>query len=105
MKQAAMLATLWLAANAVVHGAEVEVGQKDMKFSRWRIVVKVGDTVSFKNDDTVSHNIFSLSEAKTFDLGSYQPGQSRKVTFNKPGMVEVECAVHPSMHMTVEVQK
>jgi plastocyanin len=39
-----------------------------------------------------------------FDLGSYPQGQSKSVTFDKAGKVEVECAIHPQMKMTVEVK-
>jgi plastocyanin len=49
--------------------------------------------------------VFSLSDPKTFDLGSYAQGQAKKVVFDKPGTVEVECAIHPDMKMNVEVAK
>lgn len=87
------------------HAAEFEVVQKDKKFSQNAMSVKVGDSVSFKNEDGFSHNVFSLSDAKTFDLGSYPQGQARKVTFDKPGAVEVECAIHPDMKLDIEVKK
>jgi plastocyanin len=67
--------------------------------------VKAGDTVEFRNLDPYFHNVFSLSDAMLFDLGSYPAGQSKSVVFNKPGKVEVECAIHPLMRMTVEVKK
>jgi plastocyanin len=66
--------------------------------------IKLGTTVEFKNLDPYFHNVFSLSDAKLFDLGSYPQGQSRSVTFDKPGTVEVECAIHPLMKMTIEVK-
>ncbi|OGG95328.1 MAG: hypothetical protein A2508_05035 [Candidatus Lambdaproteobacteria bacterium RIFOXYD12_FULL_49_8] len=81
-----------------------QVAQKDIKFSVEYLVVHQGDKVEFPNLDTVHHNVFSLSETKTFDLGSYKQGQSRAVVFDKPGMVKVECAIHPSMKMIIEVR-
>ncbi len=84
---------------------DFEVTQKDRKFSMQTLKVKVGDTVNFKNDDTIPHNVFSLSDAKTFDLGSYPQGQSKKVIFDKPGTVEVECSIHSEMRLVIEVQK
>ncbi len=81
------------------------VTQKDKKFSQAKLEVKVGDVVNFKNEDPFSHNIFSLSDTKTFDLGSYPQGQSKAVTFEKPGTVEIECSVHPDMKLIVEVKK
>ena len=90
--------------GVVANAAETEVLQKNKQFSIKSIKVKVGDSANFKNEDAFFHNIFSLSPAKTFDLGSYPQGQSKKVTFDKAGIVEVECAIHPEMKMTVEVQ-
>jgi plastocyanin len=85
--------------------ADYSVSQTSKAFSVRHLKVKTGDTVNFVNNDPFFHNIYSLSETKTFDLGSYPKGQGRKVTFDQPGTVEVECAIHPSMKMTVEVVK
>ncbi len=68
------------------------------------MTVKIGDVIRFKNEDPFFHNIFSLSDLKTFDLGSFPKGQSKTVTFDKAGMAEVECAIHPEMYMEVSVQ-
>ena len=88
-----------------VFAADFTVAQKDKKFSVDYLKIKVGDTVSFRNDDPFFHNIFSLSDIQSFDLGSYPQGQARKVTFTKEGKVDVECAIHPAMKMTIEVTK
>jgi len=90
---------------ATVQAEEFAVGQKDKSFSVKTLKIKVGDTVAFRNDDSFFHNIYSLSDVQTFDLGSFPQGQSRKVTFTKPGKVEVECAIHPSMRLLIEVTK
>ncbi len=84
--------------------AEPVVAQKDKKFSVEKLEVKVGDSVEFRNDDPFFHNVFSLSDTATFDLGSYPQGESKAVTFEEAGEVEVECAIHPSMKMVIEVQ-
>ncbi|MCI0506445.1 MAG: methylamine utilization protein [Gammaproteobacteria bacterium] len=68
------------------------------------ITVNEGDTIHFTNKDPWFHNIFSLSDLKTFDLGSYPQGESRPVTFDKKGTVDVECAIHPNMHLKVTVK-
>ena len=85
--------------------AEVEVGQKNKEFTKKEITIKVGDTVSFPNQDPFFHNVFSLSPEKTFDLGSYPKGETKKVVFDKPGKIEVECAIHPNMQMTINVEE
>jgi plastocyanin len=86
-------------------GAELVVTQKGKAFSTKKLKVKVGDSVKFVNDDPFSHNIFSLSAAKGFDLGSYPQGVAKSVTFDKAGTVEIECAIHPDMTLVIEVEK
>lgn len=90
--------------TAAAHAAEFEVSQKNKAFSATALEIKNGDSVNFVNADPFFHNVFSLSDAKTFDLGSYPSGQARQVTFNQPGRVEVECAIHPEMKMTITVK-
>ena len=92
-------------ALGVALAATQVIAQKDKKFSVAKIKVKLGDTLTFRNDDSFFHNVFSLSSAKSFDLGSYGKGESRSVIFDKEGVVEVECAIHPEMKMVVEVAK
>ncbi len=59
--------------------------------------VLVGTTVEFPNEDTVYHNVFSLSKVKPFDLGIYPQGSQKTVTFDKPGLVKIYCNIHPQM--------
>ncbi len=105
MKVFAMLfSSFALLLSASIHAEVHEVGQKDKKFTVENLTVKVGDTVKFINQDSFFHNIFSLSDAALFDLGSFPQGESREVKFDKPGLVEVECALHPDMYMEVNVE-
>jgi plastocyanin len=85
--------------------AEHVVSQKGKAFSYKKMVVQVGDSVKFVNDDPFNHNVFSLSDVKSFDLGSYGQGLAKSVVMDKAGTVEVECAVHPDMKLLIEVQK
>jgi len=61
------------------------------------LVVPAGTSVEFPNHDSLFHNIFSVSPAKSFDLGRYGRGESKRVTFDKPGLVNVYCKLHPNM--------
>lgn len=81
------------------------VTQKDKQFSPQELTIGVGDTVEFLNEDPLHHNIFSLSDLKMFDLGSFPQGESRSVTFNEAGSLTVECAVHPQMEMKIHVKE
>lgn len=107
-----MMSWRYLAGAAVLFGgvtgalaAEHEVGQQNKAFTEESLTIKVGDVVKFTNNDDFFHNVFSLSDAKFFDLGSYPKGDSRSVTFDTAGEVEVECAIHPSMFMTIKVEE
>ena len=84
-------------------GGSPQVQQLDRRFTPDMVVVPVGSTVSFPNMDPIFHNIYSLSKPKTFDLGSYDKGQTRSVRFPKPGIVDVYCHLHPNMAATVVV--
>lgn len=97
-----LLCTGLLAAGQAQAGEHL-VTQKNKAFSVKKLTVKVGDTVKFLNEDSFAHNVFSLSAPKSFDLGSFGNGGTKTVTFDKPGKVEVECAVHPDMRLDIEV--
>ncbi len=90
--------------TAQTYAAEYTVGQSKKNFEKTELTIKVGDTVHFKNNDPFFHNVFSLSDAALFDLGSYPQGKSKSVTFEEAGTVEVECAIHPNMLMTITVE-
>jgi plastocyanin len=99
----ATLATALLFPSASF-AAEFEVGQVNKAFTKSSLTIKVGDKVKFINGDDIFHNVFSLSDAKMFDLGSFPKGDSRTVAFEEAGTIQVECAIHPDMQMTIEVK-
>lgn len=79
------------------------LNQKDRRFVEDTVVIPTGSSVSFPNLDPVFHNVFSLSRAKSFDLGNYPQNETRIVTFSKPGIVSVFCHLHPNMSATIVV--
>jgi plastocyanin len=80
-----------------------QIQQVDRRFQPDLVVVPAGSTVWFPNMDPIFHSVFSLSKAKMFDLGSYDKGETRKVVFPRPGVVDVYCHLHPNMTATVVV--
>ena len=95
--------------STTVGAAEVVVAQNSKSFKKdgakiEKLSISAGDSISFKNEDPFFHNIFSLSDLKTFDLGSYPAGESKSVKFDKPGVAEIECAIHPDMLLEVTVK-
>src|SRR5450631_2087809 len=79
------------------------IEQRDRRFAPDLVVIPAGSSVSFPNFDPIFHNVFSLSKAKSFDLGNYPNGQSRTVTFPAPGLVAVYCHLHSNMSATIVV--
>jgi plastocyanin len=79
------------------------IEQRDRRFVPDLVVIPAGSTVSFPNFDPIFHNVFSLSKAKSFDLGNYREGQSRLVTFPVPGLVAVYCHLHSNMAASIVV--
>jgi plastocyanin len=82
---------------------KVSMEQRDRRFVPDLVVIPAGATVSFPNFDPIFHNVFSLSKAKSFDLGNYREGQSRLVTFPVPGLVAVYCHLHSNMAASIVV--
>src|SRR5262249_60604428 len=62
-----------------------KLAQKGQAFEPRVVVVAAGGTVDFPNLDPIYHNVFSVSPTRRFDLGKYPRGQSRSITFPKPG--------------------
>lgn len=78
--------------------------------------IKVGDTVEWKNVGTSIHHastdsssainpadVSKPSNAKPFDSGFLQPGQSFTYTFTVPGKYRYICAPHETSGMSGEI--
>jgi plastocyanin len=94
-------AVLYLEAPAAVTTAArpttVEIAITDKTYAPHVVVVPLGSTVRFPNHDPFNHNVFSVSEPNSFDLGLYGRGEAKSYTFQHPGLVRVYCNVHPRM--------
>lgn len=104
MRQLILSAFVFTGFSCAALAATQMVHQEGRKFSSDSISVKTGATLVFLNDDTVPHNVFSRSNGNEFNLGSQPPGTSTEVTFTEAGEVQVICAIHPRMKMTVYVR-
>lgn len=76
---------------------QARMDQHQRRFEPEVVAVPVGSSVAFPNSDPIFHNVFSLSKAKPLDLGNYKAGDSRMVTFDQPGIVQLFCHLHPNM--------
>jgi plastocyanin len=71
--------------------------QRGERFIPHVLAVTAGTVVDFPNNDSTYHNVFSLSQPRTFDLGRYAPGRTGSVRFDRPGIVPVFCDIHSHM--------
>lgn len=92
-------------------GGAVVVSMKDFRYTPSEIRVKVGQSVTFKNDDTVRHNV-TQATVETAHSGNYafqspilQAGDSWTYTFNTPGTYPIVCNLdgHELLGMTATV--
>ena len=80
------------------------ITQQGAVFTPHVLPVVAGTTVEWPNNDQIFHNVFSYSEAKSFDLGLYKGNEpDKQVTFDKAGRVDVFCSIHANMHCIVLV--
>jgi plastocyanin len=80
------------------------IEQKGATFSPHILPLVAGTTVEWPNYDSIFHNVFSMSETKQFDLDLYKGNPpDKKVTFDKPGRVDVFCSIHANMNCVVLV--
>ncbi len=83
--------------------ARAAIAQQDEQFAPHIVPVVRGAAVDFPNADDVFHNVFSLSSAKSFDLGRYPVGSSRSIVFDQSGSVQLFCHIHSDMSAVVLV--
>jgi plastocyanin len=106
-KHRAVPAVIWLeplagapALSFPSHGHSTLL-QKNRTFIPHLQVIPAGGVVEFPNEDPFFHNVFSLFEGKRFDLGLYEAGSSKSVTFSRVGVSYVFCNIHPEMSAVV----
>src|SRR5688572_1692705 len=88
---------------AELAGQTVKTTQKDANFEPHVLPVVVGTSVRWPNEDDIFHNVFSMSDAKEFDLDYYKKEKVPEVRFDRVGRVDVFCAIHPKMHCIILV--
>jgi plastocyanin len=76
---------------------QIIMDQVDRSFVPDLLVIPTGSTVGFPNSDSVSHQIYSFSAAKRFQLPLYRGKPYPPVQFDQPGVVTLGCNIHDSM--------
>jgi plastocyanin len=79
------------------------VTMKDIKFQPSNVDVKVGDTVTWTNDDSAGHDVTG-DDFKSGSPGGMASGDTFEHTFDTAGTFDYVCTVHPGMEGTVTVK-
>jgi plastocyanin len=87
----------------------VEVGMKNIQFEPRDITVKPGETITFKNDESIPHDVHKTSgpgsDFSSGDDGGMNEGDTFKLKLDQPGKYEYVCHVHsPGMAGTITVK-
>lgn len=77
--------------------ASAVMDQRDRAFVPRVLVVAVGASVEFPNNDSVSHQVYSFSPAKRFQLPLYKGDKHPPVIFDHEGLVVLGCNIHDEM--------
>jgi plastocyanin len=75
----------------------VTIAQFKKQFDPYVSAIRVGMAVNFPNRDDILHNVYSFSNAKTFQLPLYKDKPPEPVIFDKPGVVILGCNIHDWM--------
>ena len=96
-------AVIWVTDAPPSPAPDIEIRQTMRAFVPALLVVPVGASVKFPNDDGFYHSVYSDSPGNQFDLGLYDTGPGKSVRFISTGIVQIRCHVHGSMAATIVV--
>jgi len=82
-----------------------EIVQKNIEFAPAEYRGKVGETITFVNDDPFGHNAYSNTQGGVFDIGLQSTGERKPIRFTSAGTFEVRCRIHPKMRMQIVITR
>ncbi len=83
-------------ARAEAPRAPGTIAMKDVKFVPDRLTIKVGETVTWRNDESLDHNVVAQRGAN-FKSRAFGRRGTYSFTARKPGTIDYECTLHPGM--------
>lgn len=82
----------------------VQMDQKQCMFAPRVVVMPVGGTIEFLNNDRLLHNLHSRGPSENPAFNRTQPkGRTIPIVFRKPEILRVDCDLHPWMRAWVVV--
>jgi amicyanin len=90
-------------------GAGTEVSMQNIQFDPNEVTVKVGETITFVNNEAVPHDVHKTSgpgeDFASGPSGGMQEGDTFDLTLDQPGTYEYVCDVHaPGMSGSITVE-
>jgi len=98
---AALLLALASALPEAAHAANLEVKIDNFTFGPQKLTVKVGDTVTWINEDDIPHTVVSVGKFRSKALDT---DDKYTFTFTTPGTYEYFCSLHPHMTGTIVIE-
>src|SRR3954447_5147579 len=92
-------------ATPSANGDGTSIDMKNIQFSPREQTVKVGEKVTWVNQDDVDHNVTSTGGPLKFSSKDYGKGDTFTYTPTKAGTVEYTCTLHPGMDGVLKVEK
>jgi plastocyanin len=89
--------------RALARPVDASMDQVDLQFVPHVLVVPTGSKVLFTNTDTVRHQVYSFSDAKSFELPLYSGKPRNPQVFDRAGVVTIGCNIHDKMRAHVFV--
>ena len=83
-------------------GGGVAIKMQNIAFDPKAVTVKVGQKVTWTNDDSVDHNVTSQS-GETIKSQNFGKGATFSFTPTKAGTINYVCTIHPGMTATLTV--
>jgi plastocyanin len=84
-------------------GGGTEVSLEGIAFEPAEVTVAAGDTVTWTNNDSVSHDV-TADSFSSGDPGGMAGGDTFEHTFEEAGSFDYVCTVHPGMEGAVVVE-
>src|SRR6201997_2067081 len=75
---------------------------KNFMFSPMSLTIKAGTTVTWKNLDGEPHTV--VNDAGLFRSAALDQNDTYQFRFDKPGVYNVSCGIHPNMKAIITVQ-
>jgi len=91
--------------TAAPAGGGVTIKMQNITFNPKSKTVKVGQKVTWTNEDDVPHNVTTTGGAAKFASKDFGKGGTYSFTPTKPGTIQYTCTLHPGMDATLTVTK